>query len=114
MTAAFAIAAALVRKQKTGEGECIDVSLLDAGPRADPLVGGVHHFLQLFVGKNVFRDKTLHTGDGCANLHRLRTNRRSKRPIYWLSSYFFLNCNYATVVATLRAHTVLKRRRTAV
>jgi formyl-CoA transferase len=30
MTAAFAIAAALVRKQKTGEGECIDVSLLDA------------------------------------------------------------------------------------
>lgn len=30
MTAAFAVCAALVRKQKTGEGECIDVSLLDA------------------------------------------------------------------------------------
>jgi crotonobetainyl-CoA:carnitine CoA-transferase CaiB-like acyl-CoA transferase len=30
MSAAFAICAALVRKQKTGEGECIDVSLLDA------------------------------------------------------------------------------------
>jgi formyl-CoA transferase len=30
MTAAFAVSAALVRKQKTGEGECIDVALLDA------------------------------------------------------------------------------------
>lgn len=30
MTAAFAIAAARVRKQKTGEGECIAVSLLEA------------------------------------------------------------------------------------
>lgn len=30
MTAAFAVCAALVRKQKTGEGECIDVSLLDS------------------------------------------------------------------------------------
>jgi len=30
MTAAFAVCAALVRKQKTGAGECIDVSLLDA------------------------------------------------------------------------------------
>ncbi len=30
MSAAFAVSAALVRKLKTGEGECIDVSLLDA------------------------------------------------------------------------------------
>jgi crotonobetainyl-CoA:carnitine CoA-transferase CaiB-like acyl-CoA transferase len=30
MTAAFAIAAALVRRERTGEGECIDVSMLEA------------------------------------------------------------------------------------
>ena len=30
LTAAFAIAAALVRRGRTGEGECIDVSMLEA------------------------------------------------------------------------------------
>src|SRR5499427_10346244 len=30
MTAAFAIAAALVRRERTGEGDCIDVSMLEA------------------------------------------------------------------------------------
>src|SRR5690606_32770576 len=41
-------------------------ALADAGPGADPLVGGVHHLLQVEICDHAFRDARTHPGDGGA------------------------------------------------
>ena len=39
------------------------VTLADAGTLQDPLVGGVHHFLEILIAKNAGRNVSAESGD---------------------------------------------------
>lgn len=74
MTAAFAIAAALVRREKTGEGEFIDVSMLESTLAAmgwqvsNYLIGGVEPQRAGNDNMTASPSGTFATGDGLLNI----------------------------------------------
>src|SRR5262245_63003740 len=98
MTAAFAVAAALVRRERTREGECIDVSMLEASLVAmgwvvsNWLIAGVRPEPMGNENMTASPSGTFRTGKGLLNIAANKQEQRSEEHTSELQSLRHLVC----------------------